>query len=180
MEYKTVDDVYAANAAIREKFKQAFASLSDEQLNAHPAGEAWSVAEIVEHVAIVNGGTLRICTKLLGKGEADGKPNDGSVFISPEFVEAASSAVGQKLEAPETVRPVNSVPIADSLAKLDELQSHYAALKTKFETIDGIDAKFPHPYFGDMSAQEWLLLSGAHEVRHLKQIRRVLEAIDAS
>lgn len=177
MEYKTVDDVYAANVAIREKFKQSFASLSDEQLNAVPEGEGWSVAQIVEHVAIVNGGALRICAKLLGKGESAGKSNDGSVLISPEFIEAGSGAVGQKLEAPEMVRPINNIPIADSIAKLDELQGQYADLKQKFETIDGIDAKFPHPYFGDLSAQEWLVLSGAHEIRHLKQIRRVLAAI---
>lgn len=177
MEYKTVDDVYAANAAIRDKFKQSFAALSEEQLNAKPEGENWSVAQIVEHVAIVNGGAFRICSKLLGKGEAAGKSNDGSVSISSEFIEAGSSAIGQKLEAPEMVWPINNVPIADSIAKLDEQQVQYAELKVKFETFDGVDAKFPHPYFGDLSAQEWLVLSGAHEIRHLKQIRRVLEAI---
>lgn len=177
MEYKTIDDVYAANASIREKFKGTFASLTEEQLNARPPGDEWSVAQIVEHVAIVNGGALRICAKLLGKGEAAGKTNDGSVFISPEFIEAASSAVGQKLEAPEMVQPINNVPIADSIAKLDELQGQYAELRPKFESVDGVEAKFPHPYFGDLSAQEWLVLSGAHEIRHLKQIRRVLAAI---
>lgn len=177
MEYKTIDDVYAANAAIREKFKSVFASLTDEQLNARPEGEEWSVAQIVEHVAVVNGGALRICARLLGKGEAAGKSNDGSVFISSEFIEAGSSAAGQKLEAPEMVRPVNNVPIADSVAKLDEQQAQYAELKAKFEAVDGVDAKFLHPYFGDLSAQEWLVLSGAHEIRHLKQIRRVLAAI---
>lgn len=177
MEYKTVDDVYTANTAIREKFKQSFASLSEEQLNSKPEGEKWSVAQIVEHVTIVNGGALRICSKLLGKGEAAGKSNDGSVSISPGFIEAGSSAVGQKLEAPEMVRPINNVPIADSIAKLDEQQAQYAELKEKFQKIDGVEAKFPHPYFGDLSAQEWLVLSGAHEIRHLKQIRRVLTAI---
>ena len=122
MEYKTIDDVYAANASIREKFKGAFATMTKEQLNAHPPGDEWSVAQIVEHVAIVNDGALRICAKLLGKAEAAGKTNDGSVLISPEFIEAASSAVGRKLEAPEMVRPINNLSVADSVAKLDELQ----------------------------------------------------------
>jgi hypothetical protein len=75
------------------------------------------------------------------------------------------------------VRPINNIPIAESIAKLDELQGQYAEMKAKFETVDGVEAKFPHPYFGDLSAQEWLVLSGAHEIRHLKQIRRVLAAI---
>ena len=177
VEYKTVGDVYDANASIREKFKSSFASLTDEQLNTVPDGEGWSVAQIVEHVAIVNEGALRICSKLLGKGESAGKPNDGSVFISPEFIEAAASAIGQKLEAPEIVRPINNIPVADSVAKLDELQARYLDLKATFEGVDGTEAKFPHPYFGALSAQEWLLLSGAHEIRHLKQIRRVVEAL---
>ena len=174
MEYKTVDDVYTANASIREKFKQSVAALTDEQLNAKPEGGGWSVAQIVEHVAIVNEGALRICSKLLGKGEAAGKTSDGSVTLSSAFLAAGSD--GQKLEAPEMVRPINNVPISDSFAKLDELQGRYAELKPRFETIDGVDAKFPHPYFGDLSAHEWLVLSGAHEIRHLKQIRRVIAA----
>lgn len=177
MEYKTVDDVYAANTAIREKFLGSFATLSDEQLYTRPEGEEWSIAQIVEHIAVVNGGALRICAKLLGKAEAAGKTNDGSVSISNQFIEAGDSAAGKKLQAPEMVRPVNNVPIVDSLAKLEEQQAMFAELKEKFETVDGIEAKFTHPYFGDMSAQEWLVLSGAHEIRHLKQIRRVLAAI---
>lgn len=177
MEYKTVDDVYAANIAIREKFKQSFASLTEEQIGARPDGEEWSVAQIVEHVAVVNGGALRICSKLLGKSEAAGQTNDGSVSISNEFLLAGSIASDQKLQAPEMVRPVNNVPIADSVAKLDEQQAQYTELKEKFVTVDGVKAKFPHPYFGDLSAQEWLVLSGAHEIRHLKQIRRVLAAL---
>jgi hypothetical protein len=118
---------------------------------------------------------LRICAKLLGKGETAGKSNDGSVTLSSAFLAAGSD--GQKLEAPEMVRPINNIPIAESIAKLDELQGQYAEMKAKFETVDGVEAKFPHPYFGDLSAQEWLVLSGAHEIRHLKQIRRVLAAI---
>ncbi len=177
MEYKTVHEVYAANDAIREKFKRASASLSDNQLNAKPEGENWSVAQIVEHVAIVNGGMLRICAKLLDKAEAAGKTNDGSVSISPSFVEAGSAAATQKLEAPEMVHPVNNLPVADSIAKLDELQGLYSDLKAKFEKVDGVEAKFPHPYFGDLSAQDWLVLSGAHEIRHLKQIRRIIDAL---
>ena len=177
MEYKTVEDVYSANAAIREKFKVSVASLSESQLSARPEAEGWSIAQIVEHVAIVNEGALRICSRLLGKAEAAGKSNDGSVTVSDEFIAAGSSVAGKKLEAPEIVRPINNVPIIDSIAKLDDLQGRFAEMKEKFITVDGTEAKFPHPYFGDLSAQEWLVLSGAHEVRHLKQIRRVIESI---
>lgn len=177
MEYKTVEEVYAANDSIRDKFKQTLDGLTEEQATSRPDGEKWSVAEVVEHVAIVNGGMLRICAKLLGKAEAAGKTNDGGVSISPSFLEAGASAATQKLEAPEMVHPVGGASLADSIAKLDELQSQYAELKSKFETVDGVEARFPHPYFGDLSAQDWLVLAGAHEARHMKQVRRILQAL---
>jgi len=37
--------------------------------------------------------------------------------------------------------------------------------------------KFPHPFFGDLTAAEWLVMLGAHEARHTKQIERLLTAI---
>jgi hypothetical protein len=72
------------------------------------------------------------------------------------------------------VRPINNIPIAESIAKLDELQGQYAEMKAKFETVDGVEAKFPHPYFGDLSAAEWLVLRGGHEERHIEQIDRII------
>jgi hypothetical protein len=36
------------------------------------------------------------------------------------------------------------------------------------------DVTFPHPFFGELSAIEWLCLIGGHEQRHLKQIKRVM------
>lgn len=173
MEYKTVDDVYTANLAIREKFKAAVAGLTDDQLNSRADETAWSIAQIVEHVSIVNGGMYRICRKLLSKAEVDGGTNDGTVSIVNEFLQPGSTAHEQKLKAPETVEPSGGVPVAESLSKLDDLQARFGELRSTFETVNGTDPKFPHPYFGDLSAQEWLVLSGAHEVRHLKQIRRI-------
>ena len=56
-----------------------------------------------------------------------------------------------------------------------ESQKAMADLLPAFEAFDGSSYKFPHPAFGDMSAQEWLALRGGHEARHLKQIEAILE-----
>jgi hypothetical protein len=39
--------------------------------------------------------------------------------------------------------------------------------------FDGDTHKFPHPYFGPLSAVEWLVLLGGHEARHLQQIKNI-------
>ena len=40
--------------------------------------------------------------------------------------------------------------------------------------------KFPHPFFGELSATEWLVLLGGHEARHTAQIERILSGIRAA
>ena len=175
MNYTTLEEAFAANDAIRGKLKETVAALTEEQLDARPDGEKWSVKQIVEHVAMVNDGVVRICSKLLSKAEAAGHAATG-FSISSEFLEKAMGSADAKLEAPEIVRP-GAAPLADSLAKLDAATETLKVLREKFEKFDGTDPKFPHPYFGDLSAQEWFVLSGAHEGRHLRQIRHIVEKL---
>ncbi len=176
MQLQTISDIYEANSQIRRKLCETVGGLSPEQLNALPEGEKWSISDIVEHVSIVNGGMFRICSKLLSKAEADGKMSDGQIDLS-SFMEKTAGAAEMKLEAPEMVRPKGGQALDASLAALDEGEKSFQTLVPAFDKYDGNAAKFPHPYFGDLSAIEWLVLAGGHEARHLRQIRRILEKI---
>lgn len=176
MEYQTIDEIYAANARVREKLRATVADLPDDVANARPDGEKWSVTEIVEHIAKVNNGALRICGRLLQKAaEVEGAV---AVKISDTFNRKVGEIGDTKLEAPEIVQPGGAMTIRESLQKLTELESKYAEMKTFFERLDGSADTFPHPFFGDITAHEWLALSGGHEARHLRQIERVLRAVE--
>ena len=177
MNYTSITEVYAANDAIRTKFKQTVISVPPDKRDARPEGEKWSVAEIVEHVSMVNEGVVRICAKLLSKAEADGRLSTGSFSMSPEFIRNATRSVDVKLEAPEFVHPSAGASVEESFGKLDVTQAALSDLREKFDKFDGCEPKFPHPYFGNLSAQEWLTLSGGHELRHLRQIERVIEKL---
>jgi len=177
MKYRTLDEAYAANDSVRSKLKETVAPLSEAQLNACPEDEKWSIKQIVEHLAMVNDGAVRICTRLLSKAEEAGRPANG-FQVGEDFVEKGKGVTGVKLEAPEIVHPVSGASLADSFAKLDTSTEAMRMLREKFEKFDGNEPKFPHPYFGDLSAQEWFVLSGAHEARHVAQIRRILKKLD--
>ncbi|MBL8124374.1 MAG: DinB family protein [Pyrinomonadaceae bacterium] len=177
MKYRSVDEAYNANDAIRSKLKETVLSFTAEQVDTLPAGEKWTIKQIVEHVSLVNEGVVRICAKLLSKAESANRLSSGEFVVSNSFVEKGVEVVDVKLEAPEFVHPVHGASIDDSFAKLDASMELAASLREKFQKFDGTEAKFPHPYFGDLSAHEWLVLSGAHEARHLKQIRNMIEKI---
>ena len=53
----------------------------------------------------------------------------------------------------------------------------FDALRATLEKYDVSEPKFPHPYFGDITATEWMVVAVGHEQRHTKQIERLLAKI---
>lgn len=178
MNYQTIAEIYEANDKIRENLMTIIANLSNEKAAALPDGEKWTLAELIEHIAIVEDGMTSICAKLLKQAEADGAKSDGAAKISADFLSKAAASVDQKLEAPERVRPTGTKTVAESLAKMDENRETLKQMRPLFEAFDGAAHKFPHPAFGDLTAHEWLALIGGHELRHTRQIKKLLEKLD--
>jgi uncharacterized damage-inducible protein DinB len=177
MNYQTISDMVASAEKVRAKLKSTVEALTPDEANALPEGEKWTVAQVVEHVSMVDEGGGKICSRLLSRSKADGKPSDGTARISPGFIEKATASAQAKLEAPDIVQPNAGRTIAESLAVLDRNVDAFAELLPVFESIDDTGHKFPHPYFGDMTATEWFAVKIAHEARHTRQIIALVEKI---
>ncbi len=177
MNYQTIDEIYEANGKIREKLKATINNLSDEQVNFRVDENTWTIAEIVEHISIVENGMSKICAKLLHKSAEENLPNSGQANLSAEFIEKVSALLAdktRKAQAPERVLPQGNVKIAESLGKMNETAQLLIELRPAFQTISAVKNTFPHPFFGDLSATEWLAIIGGHEFRHINQIERIL------
>lgn len=178
MKYNTIEEIYEGNKKIRERMKRLVSPLTEAQANALPEEEKWTVAQIVEHISLVDEGAMRICARLLKKAQEAGRLSDGKVVISENFLQKGSEIATMKVNAPDFVQPTSGRTISDSLAKLDDNAGQLEQLRAMFESVDGTALKFPHPFFGEISAQEWLALKGGHELRHIKQIEAVLGKIN--
>lgn len=167
----------ASAEKVRAMLKSTLEGLTDEEGAALPEGEKWTVAQIVEHVSMVDEGGGRICLRLLTKSQGDGKTSDGTARISHTFMERAMASSQAKLEAPDIVQPNAGRTVAESLALLDQNVGKFNEMLPVFESVDDTGHKFPHPYFGDMTATEWFAVKIAHEARHTKQIQALVEKI---
>jgi len=176
MDYKSIDEIYVANLAFREALGDTISTITKEEAQVYPADEKWSIQEIVEHVSMVDEGMSRICGKLLREAQNEGR-SGGDVLISDVFRNYTENADDIKLEAPERVQPTGERSIEESTKKLDENLAAYESLRPLFMGFDGLSAKFPHPFFGPLSAQDWLVLAGEHMRRHTRQIEKVLGKI---
>ena len=177
MSNQTIADIYTANDNIHARLKETIAKLNDEQLAFLPEGEKWTIAHIVEHIAIVKDGMSRISAKLLAQAQNAGKQSNGEAILTENFAKKSAEARQLKFEAPDRVHPTGNLTFGESLAKMEESGQALEKLRPLFETVECSDYKFPHPFMGELSAHEWLALVGGHEARHLAQIERILAQV---
>lgn len=173
--YKNLGEIYAGLEKTREKFISTVETLAEEKQNWRENGEGWSIREIVEHVSLVESGSLRIMQKLFGKAESEAIQSDAFPPLPADFFGKLESVRDRKLQAPERIHPQGEQSLADSLAKLKEDRGVLADLRTKLEKIDASAPTFPHPALGDLNIYQWIIMLGFHERRHLAQIERILQ-----
>jgi hypothetical protein len=173
MTYSSVAQIMEEIDKTRERLYQRVEGLTDEQATARPTPNAWSLAEIVEHLSLLEDRLLRMMTMMLTKAESAGvprAPDAPPVLMKPftldEFIERARN---EKYTAPEAVRPGGQASLADSLAKLRRSREELRALRPRIEATDLSGVTYPHPAFGPLNFYQWLALIGMHEERHLRQ-----------
>ncbi len=173
-QFNTVAEVFDFNDSVRGKLISLVGGLSEEEASTRTEKGDWTVAGIVEHLAMAEEGMAKVAYRLLQKAKETGAASDGSFHVSDSFVERIEAWKHTKGEAPEMVRPTGERTIAESLAVMEENRRRLNELREMFETVQGTKLTFPHPAFGPLAAQDWLALLGGHESRHLEQIARVL------
>lgn len=161
--------------AVHERLATAVSAVDPELLSKRPAENEWSVAEVVEHLCLVEGVVM---------GYLKSKLNEPPVkvsFLKKLLPMRIVSLRVKRLEAPKIVRPSANLP------PMDELLKKYNALradtketcvKEGHERLSNICLK--HPYFGDMDGAAAVSMIAFHEQRHLKQIREILKKLSAN
>ena len=179
MNYESIADIYSANAKARENLYATLEGISESEATTLPDGEKWSIGHVVEHISMVETGVSMICSRMVEAAKADGQPSDGSFVLSPQFLENIARLVSgnTKVEAPERVQPTGEVAIQHSLAQLTIATTTLRSLRTDLESTDVTGHTFPHPFFGPLTATEWLVIAGLHERRHTGQIESLLTKI---
>ena len=172
MIYHAIADIMAANERAQARFNAAVSTLSESQADFRPDENQWTIAEIVEHVSIVNDGFLRLTHKLLKEAESKPGPPKADLNLGHTSLDENGQQQGP-FQAPERVRPRGDARIEDSLAKMRASLDGLAEIRSRLEAVDLSEQMFPHPFLGPINAYQWMVLLGEHEDRHLSQIERV-------
>jgi len=166
----------------RRRLHEAVASVPPPLRERKPAPDRWSVAEVVEHVSLVEQRVAALLTRKVTAARASGAgpdPDTSSVvstYANPDAVVDRS----RKLSAPVLVHPTGAM---DTEAGTEALVQAHAAMVSSLQNANGVNLAplvATHPALGALNMYHWVVALALHDDRHAAQIREIGQSLAAS
>jgi len=150
---------------------------AEELLSKKPDANSWSVAEIVMHLVVAEGGALAYMNKKLEFGGHKKAKLSGA--FKQRFLNLAISVPGIKYKAPAIVevKEDNNVSYTEAIEKWNAVRADMAK---KYEALDeklAAHELFKHPAAGKMSTLQGVRFMRQHMNRHIKQMRNAANSV---
>lgn len=162
----------------RKELLQSLAGAPSNRLSQRVVKDSWSVAEILDHLRMVESGVARLFTKRVEQAREAGLGEEKSTeSVMPSFDKYSALLEGVVLKSPEMVLPRTDVGFKEAL---EGLESSRKALRTAVVSANGLaigEIKHTHAVLGELDLYQWLIFVGQHEGRHRKQIERTLKSM---
>ncbi|HSE31615.1 MAG TPA: DinB family protein [Pyrinomonadaceae bacterium] len=149
--------------------------------NQKPAADQWSVAQVLDHLAIVHGRVAAAVSKWIAEAQAAGiGPETSNSSLLNTIPTERILDRSQKFRAPEAILPRSDI---DAETAWHELQQAQEKLRAAFLSGDGLaleEVVQPHPVLGPINMYQWTLFEGSHEARHSLQIREIAATLKST
>jgi len=142
-----------------------------------PAPDRWSVAEVLEHLGIVERRVAQLLATRFAAARTEAVERERETSsICDRMPNAALQDRTVKVTAPEMLQPTGTVDAAAAWAALEEAR---AALNAVIRTADGLalgTLTHRHPRLGELDLYQYIGSIAGHESRHAAQVREIADA----
>jgi len=157
--------------AVHKKLIETVSPLEPALFSERSSEDEWSVAEIVQHLCLVEERVIKDLKRELAK-----EPQ--SIGFLKRLV--PTSIVSSRLVRVKAPKAVNPVAVLEKDVAIENFNRARNSLK-ELCAAHGQDRfrklVFKHPFLGDIDGVATISLVGYHEQRHYKQIREVLRKL---
>lgn len=167
---------------VEQEVRLDLSKLSAEQFNWRPAEGKWSVAECIDHLALVTGLMLEKAKPVLQKARADGRTGRGPYRYSMMggwFVKMMEKPGQRPMPLPKNFAPGGSLKQAEVLARYGEVMKDFAETMEASYSLPLDKLKVASAAQGGgwlkFNMAAWYAATLAHNRRHVVQARRVME-----
>lgn len=168
---------------IEQEVRRDLGQLSAEQFTWRPAEGKWSVAECLDHLAVVTGLMLEKARPVLAQARAEGKTGQGPYrygLLGGWFVRMMEKPGKRPMPAPKNFVPGSHLEKAMVLARYAAVMQEFAqTMETSYGLpLDRLKARSAAEGGGWLrfNLAAWYAASLAHNRRHVAQAKRVLGA----
>lgn len=159
---------------VHEKLSMAIRTTNPSLFSKRPSENEWSIAEVVQHLCLVEEHVFKDLKKSLASGPAK------VGFLKKLIPMRLVSLRLVKVKAPKAVRP-NDPPAMDELLKTyDQVRAELKRLCAEHGRERLKEVCFKHPFLGDIDGVAAVSMVNFHEERHYKQIREILKKLEAT
>jgi hypothetical protein len=146
-----------------------------------PTPESWSVAEVLEHVGLVEMSVAGLFGRALGEARMKGLgPEQATGPVVTTLDVAMVADRGRRIEAAESGQPRGGLDAEAAWARLDALRVATLAALHEADGLALAEVAVPHRILGTLDLYQWMVFLGAHEARHAEQIRAIHDALSAA
>lgn len=161
-----------------ELLRQAVESVPPEQREVKPISDRWSVAEILEHVALVEARLEKLFASKVAEARASGLgPEQASLPELHPFDRTRVLDRSRPVMAGQAVQPTGNVDAATAWAAVER---SFTSFRETVRASDGVPLGRivqPHPVFGPISLHGWAEFVAGHEARHAAQISELASMV---
>jgi hypothetical protein len=154
------------------RLREAVDSVPRERRTAKPSPERWSVAEVIEHLSIVETRIERVFSAKLAEARSAariGPERDTTPVVGTIDMDRLLDRT-RRITAGEAALPTGKLDADAAWAALERART---ALRDSVHAADGLalgDVVHPHPVLGPINLYQWIAFIGGHEARHAAQV----------
>jgi hypothetical protein len=177
MNTSSTADVRMTLLADRERLRTAVDRVPSSIREQKPAPDRWSVAEVLEHLALVEGRVVMMLGQVIQAAPSvDAASRAGATTLD----RTALRDRGTRIEAPGPIRPTGTVSADAAWTSLQHSRAQLLALldTVDVERRDLAQVSRPHPVLGTLDGYQWIAAVGGHEERHSLQILEIAETLE--
>ena len=165
----------------RTALKQAVNSIPVSLRERRPGADRWSVAEVLEHLAIVE---RRIAGRMADALKAAAEDPTGETPLSTEVTESPIdhdqvsklADRSSRFKTSEASEPKGGITADQAWKLLEEVRTDFTRMVRESDAYPLAKPIAPHPRFGPWNFRQWVVFAGGHDARHADQIREMIPA----
>jgi hypothetical protein len=145
-----------------------------------PAPDRWSVAEVLEHLVMVERAVLKACARQLAAAREAGlaEETDATSIVQAMPPDRVANRE-RRLVAPDMLHP-KGITATEAWTQLEATRAQFRHFVVSCDGLALGQIAFAHPTLGTLNLYQWLLFAAGHHARHAAQIREIAQQLETS